>query len=89
MNSSTSSGASPASQDEPTRHPHCCGAADEAFLRGLRRTRARADALREEMMCRARHAATDADEAVHHHPYRALGVAAAAALVVGFLLARR
>lgn len=83
------SGATPASQDEPTSHRHCCGAADEGLLGGLKRTRARADALREEVMCRARHAATDADEAVHHHPYRALGLAAAAALVVGFLLARR
>jgi len=38
---------------------------------------------------RVRNAARHTDEAVHAHPYSAMGVAAAAGLLLGFLMARR
>jgi ElaB/YqjD/DUF883 family membrane-anchored ribosome-binding protein len=56
---------------------------------GLMRTRERADALQAGAVRKAREAVAHADEAVHHHPYRAIGIAAGAALIVGFLAARR
>ncbi|MEJ8826731.1 hypothetical protein WKW80_32780 [Variovorax humicola] len=49
----------------------------------------RVDALQAGAMRKARDAAAQADEAVHDHPYRAIGIAAAAALFVGLLAARR
>lgn len=56
---------------------------------GLGRARAQADAFRGTVTRKAREAATHTDEAVHQHPYRAMGIAAAAALLAGFLVARR
>jgi uncharacterized protein (TIGR03382 family) len=40
-------------------------------------------------LARARQAARSADQAVHNHPYGAMGVAAAVGLLVGLLVARR
>jgi ElaB protein len=47
------------------------------------------DELNEAAVARMKRAARQADEAVHAHPYGAIGAAAAAGLVVGFLAARR
>lgn len=43
---------------------------------------------RSEGMASVRHAAERADEAVHAHPYRALGIAFGAGLLVGLLFRR-
>lgn len=51
--------------------------------------RAQFDELQESTRTRARDAARTADEAVHHHPYSAIGIAAAAGLIIGLLAARR
>lgn len=68
------------------------------YSRGLRRGFARGklgEALREAriridgLQHKTREAARSADDAVHHHPYGAIGVAALAGLLVGFLAARR
>jgi ElaB/YqjD/DUF883 family membrane-anchored ribosome-binding protein len=61
----------------------------EKIMGGLKRTRMRADALQDGVTRKARKAVTHADEAVHHHPYRAMGIAAGAALLVGLFLAAR
>lgn len=61
----------------------------EQIISRLKRTRMRADALQDGVMRNARKAVTHADEAVHHHPYRAMGIAAGAALLVGLFLAAR
>ena len=47
------------------------------------------DELEETALHRARRAAREADLAVQQHPYRAIGVAAAAGVLLGVLLARR
>lgn len=52
----------------------------------LRRQYGSAEAAAE---ARLRDAAQRADEAVHGHPYAAIGIAAAAGLLVGALIARR
>lgn len=56
---------------------------------GFGRARSQADAFRGTVARKAREAATHTDEAVHQHPYRAMGIAAAAALLAGILAARR
>jgi ElaB/YqjD/DUF883 family membrane-anchored ribosome-binding protein len=53
------------------------------------RVAARFDDFREAARQRMGSAAQTADGALHAHPYRALGFAAAAGVLVGFLLARR
>lgn len=73
------------SDGAPQRH----FAIGEQIKDGLTRTRKRADALQADARRKAREALTNADDAVHHHPYRAIGIAAGAALIVGFLAARR
>jgi ElaB/YqjD/DUF883 family membrane-anchored ribosome-binding protein len=69
---------------------------DEAFdaVRGkfaeqVRQMQGQLDELEQTGMVRARHAARVADQTVHAHPYGAMGIAAAAGLLVGFLAARR
>jgi len=47
------------------------------------------DALNRATLERVKTAARQADESVHAHPYGAMGVAAAAGLLVGYLAARR
>jgi ElaB/YqjD/DUF883 family membrane-anchored ribosome-binding protein len=47
------------------------------------------DELEETAVHRARQAARATDQAVHTHPYVAIGIAAAVGAVVGVLLARR
>jgi ElaB/YqjD/DUF883 family membrane-anchored ribosome-binding protein len=69
---------------------------DEAFdtVRGklaeqLRQMQGQLDDLEQVGLARARQAARVADQTVHAHPYGAMGIAAAAGLLVGFLAARR
>ena len=51
--------------------------------------RAQLDEMQESTRTKARDAARTADEAVHHHPYTAIGIAAAAGLIIGLLAAAR
>ena len=55
----------------------------------LRRMRLQLDDLQAEAAFRARRAMRATDAAVHEHPYRAMGIGAAAGLLVGWLIARR
>jgi ElaB/YqjD/DUF883 family membrane-anchored ribosome-binding protein len=55
----------------------------------VRRMQAQLDDLERAGMDRARQAVRTADDTVHAHPYGAMGLAAAAGLLVGFLAARR
>lgn len=65
---------------------------DEARLKlehQLDAIRRELDELEESALHRARRAAREADLAVQQHPYRAIGVAAAAGMLLGVLLSRR
>lgn len=65
---------------------------DEArakFAAQVRQMRAQLDDLQDSALTRARHAARRADLAAHDHPYAAMGIAAAAGLLLGSLLALR
>jgi len=55
----------------------------------VRELRAQLDEMEDSAMHKARHAARATDQAVHSHPYGAMGIAAAVGLLVGFLAARR
>ena len=55
----------------------------------VRHLRRQLDELQDNTLHHARHAARTADRTVQDHPYAAIGVAAAAGLLLGFLLARR
>jgi ElaB/YqjD/DUF883 family membrane-anchored ribosome-binding protein len=55
----------------------------------VRNMRRQLDELEDNAVHKARHAARVADQTIHGHPYGAIGVAAAAGLLVGFLAARR
>jgi len=55
----------------------------------LRAARSKIDELDAEMLDRVKEAAKAADEYVHEHPWGAVGIAAAAGLLVGVLIARR
>lgn len=66
--------------------------ASEAYLKlkhQLHTLRLQLNDLEDGVAHRTRQAARRADEAVHSHPYGAMGIAAAAGLLVGVLLARR
>ena len=53
------------------------------------RARAKLANLDDEVVARAKDAAKSADDYVHEHPWNAVGIAAAAGIVIGVLLARR
>lgn len=55
----------------------------------LRRMRGQLDEIETAAVQRARAAARATDEAVHSHPYAAIGIGAAVGLLVGVLIARR
>ena len=55
----------------------------------VREMRLQIDELNEATVARVKRAARQADETVHAHPYGAMGVAAAAGVLIGFLAARR
>ena len=65
---------------------------DEARVRiehQLDQLRLQIDDLEGKAVYRARRAARATDEAVHAHPYRAMGAAAATAALIAWLFARR
>jgi ElaB/YqjD/DUF883 family membrane-anchored ribosome-binding protein len=64
-------------------------AARGRFAEQVRDARAQLDELEGEVAHELRRAAHRADRAVHAHPYRAIGVAAAAGLLIGLLAGRR
>lgn len=55
----------------------------------VREMRTQIDALNEAAVARVKRAAQQADQTVHAHPYGAMGIAAAAGLLIGFLASRR
>ena len=55
----------------------------------VREMRTQIDELNQATVARVKRAARQADETVHAHPYGAMGVAAAAGLLIGFLASRR
>jgi len=61
----------------------------ERFEGQLRRMRLQLDELEDSAMHKARQAARATDEAAHSHPYAAIGLGAAAGLLIGWLLTRR
>ena len=60
-----------------------------SFEQQLARMREQLDAAEQTTLRRAREAARATDQAVHSHPYGAMGVAAALGLLVGALVGRR
>ncbi|HJV61368.1 MAG TPA: hypothetical protein VJ743_10515 [Albitalea sp.] len=63
--------------------------ARDKLLGQIREMRAQLDELEDTAAYKARKAARAADQAAHSHPYGAMGIAAAAGLLIGFLAARR
>lgn len=61
----------------------------DQMVQQVRRMRAQLDELEECALHQAKHAARSADRTVQAHPYGAMGLAAAAGLLIGFLAARR
>jgi ElaB/YqjD/DUF883 family membrane-anchored ribosome-binding protein len=55
----------------------------------LRRMRVQLDEIEDTAVAKARQAARATDDAVRTHPYTAIGIGAAAGLLIGVLLARR
>ena len=64
-------------------------AARERLSLQVRQMRQQLDELNEAATARVKRAAQQADQRVHAHPYTAMGVAAAAGLLIGFLASRR
>jgi ElaB/YqjD/DUF883 family membrane-anchored ribosome-binding protein len=61
----------------------------DQFADQLRQMRAQVDDLEDSAIRKARRAARTADRTLHNHPYSAIGIAAAAGLLIGLLAARR
>lgn len=61
----------------------------EQLARQVSRMRSQLEDLEAGAMHQARRAARKTDRMVHAHPYGAMGIAAAAGLLIGFLAARR
>jgi len=59
------------------------------FADQMQRIRQQLDGLEDRTLAKAREAAKAADEAVHAHPYTAIGIAAAVGALVGLLVSRR
>jgi ElaB/YqjD/DUF883 family membrane-anchored ribosome-binding protein len=59
------------------------------FEHQLKRMRVQLDELEDTAVHKARQAARSADQAVHAHPYTAIGAAAAVGALIGLLVARR
>lgn len=55
----------------------------------VRHLRTQIDDLEAQAATKLRHAAKQTDQAVHHHPYAAMGLAAVAGLLLGVVLGRR
>ena len=65
------------------------GAARARAEETLKAARARLAGLDDAVIARAKDAAKATDEYVHEHPWGAVGIAAAAGLLLGVLIARR
>lgn len=63
--------------------------AREKFEAQLRRAKDELRRLEVSAVDNAKRAARATDEAVHEHPYAAMGIAAGAGLLIGMLIARR
>lgn len=61
----------------------------DRLVEQVRDMRGQIDELNQATLARVKRAARQADDTVHAHPYGAMGVAAAAGLLIGFLAARR
>lgn len=61
----------------------------DRLVEQVREMRGQIDELNQATLARVKRAARQADDTVHAHPYGAMGVAAAAGLLIGFLAARR
>jgi ElaB/YqjD/DUF883 family membrane-anchored ribosome-binding protein len=61
----------------------------DKFVEQVRQMRLQLDELEDSAIHKARHAARTTDLAIQTHPYGAMGIAAAAGLLIGFLAARR
>jgi ElaB/YqjD/DUF883 family membrane-anchored ribosome-binding protein len=61
----------------------------DKFVDQVRQMREQLDELEDRTIHKMRHAARATDQTVHSHPYGAMGIAAAAGLLIGFLAARR
>ena len=64
-------------------------AARQRLADQVRTLRAQLEELEDEAVHKARRAARAADRTIHTHPYGAMGLAAAAGLLIGFLASRR
>jgi len=63
--------------------------ARQKFEHQLKLARAELDRLSETAVYRAKQAARATDDAVHEHPYAAIGIGAAVGLLLGMLISRR
>ena len=61
----------------------------DKFVVQVRQMREHLEDLQDAAVEKAKEAARTTDDAVHEHPYGAMGIAAAAGLLIGFLIARR
>jgi len=61
----------------------------DRLVEQVREMRGQIDELNQATLERVKRVARQADDTVHAHPYGAMGVAAAAGLLIGFLAARR
>ncbi|MFZ2651893.1 MAG: DUF883 domain-containing protein [Burkholderiaceae bacterium] len=64
-------------------------AARDKFESQLRRAKAELSRLEESAIYNAKRAARATDQAVHEHPYTAMGISAGLGLLIGMLIARR
>lgn len=64
-------------------------AARARISESLRAAKAKIDELDAEMLDRIKDAAKSTDDYVHEHPWRAVGIAAAAGLLIGVVIAKR
>ena len=64
-------------------------AARARISESLRAAKAKIDELDAEMLDRIKDAAKATDDYVHEHPWRAVGIAAAAGLLIGVVIAKR
>ncbi|HXF67270.1 MAG TPA: DUF883 family protein [Burkholderiales bacterium] len=64
-------------------------AAREKVQDSLRRARVKLDEMEDVLVDKSRQAARAADEYVHEHPWRAVGIAAGIGFVIGLLIGRR
>ena len=74
-------------QNSTPSQPTGCGSASPNET--IHRLRTLFDDLQGNAVHKARDAARSTDQVVHHHPYRAIGIAAVAGLILGLIVTRR